>query len=215
MGVDRRRQRRRAGRVTATFSYAELDEILRGTGRTGAIGMSAIDGLIAALVAAPSFAHPDEWIPLIFGGHQPPLDEDSPELRAVKTIFNRYNEVSETLADRPQTYRPIFMADDDGRIIVRDWAVGFALGIGLRSKEWGRCILLTKHRQVLVPILVYCEGELDLLPDMPAAEKHRRQANAHAEIAQAVAAVRNICNPYRAAESRQPARRRRASRPRR
>jgi hypothetical protein len=30
--------------------------------------MSAIDGLIAALVAAPVFVHPDEWLPLIFGG---------------------------------------------------------------------------------------------------------------------------------------------------
>ena len=156
--------------MTNPLTYAELDQILRGTGRSGAIGMSAIDGLIAALVAAPSFVHPDEWIPLIFGGRQPPLDENSPELRAVKTIFNRYNEVSETLADWPSAYRPIFMVDDDGSIIARDWAVGFALGIGLRSKEWGECILL-EHRQALVPILVYCEGELDLLPDMPAAEK--------------------------------------------
>jgi yecA family protein len=201
--------------VTDAFTYVELDEILRGTGRTGAIGMSAIDGLIAALVAAPSFVHPDEWIPLIFGGRQPPLHENSPELRAVKTIFDRYNEVSETLADQAQAYRPIFMTDDDGSIVARDWAAGFVLGIGLRSKEWGRCILITEHRQVLIPILVYCEGELDLLPDIPAAEKRRRQATAHAEIARAVAAARDICNPYRAAEARQPAKRRRASRPRR
>jgi len=198
-----------------TDAFAELDEILRGTGRTDAIGMSAIDGLIAALVAAPSFVHPDEWIPLIFSGRQPPLHENSPELRAVKTIFKRYNEVSEILADRPAAYRPIFMTDGEGSIVVRDWAVGFALGIALRSKEWGRCILLTEHRQVLVPILVYCEGELDLLPDMPAAEKRRRQATAHAEIAQAVADARNIRNPYRAAQALQPTQRRHARRPHR
>jgi uncharacterized protein len=155
--------------------------------------------LIAALVAAPSFVHPDEWIPLIFGGRQPPLHENSPELRAVKTIFTRYNEVSETLADRPAAYRPIFMVDDDGSIVERDWAVGFAL----RSEAWGKRILLTKHREVLIPILVYCEGELDLLPEMPAREKRRRQATAHEQIAQAVAAARAICNPYRAAEARQ------------
>ena len=201
--------------MTDAFTYAELDEILRGCGHSGAIGVSAIDGLIAALVAAPSFVHPDEWIPLIFSGRQPPLHENSPELRAVKTIFNRYNEVSETLADWPPAYRPIFMVDDDGSIIARDWAVGFALGVGLRSEAWGKRILLTKHREVLIPILVYCEGELDLLPDMPAAEQRRRQATAHSEIAQAVAAARAICNPYRAAEARQPAKRRRASRTRR
>jgi yecA family protein len=201
--------------MTDAFTYAELDKILRGSGHSDAIGMSAIDGLIAALVAAPSFVHPDEWVPLVFGGHQPPLDENSPELRVVKTIFNRYNEVSDILADRPQAYRPIFMVDDDGSIVVRDWAVGFALGIGLRAKEWGKHILLTEHRQALAPILVYCEGELDLLPDMPATQKRRRQATAHSEIAQAVATARAICNPHRAAEARrQPVKRRRASRAR-
>ena len=197
--------RRRVGGVTDAFTYAELDEILRGTGRNGALG-----------ITAPSFVHPDKWIPLIFGGHQPPLHENSPELRAVKTIFNRYNEVSEILADRPQTYRPIFMVDDDGGIVARDWAVGFALGIGLCPKEWGERILLTKHREVLIPILVYCEGELDLLPEMPATEKRRHQATAHEQIAQAVAAARAICNPYRAAEARQqPARTPRPARKRR
>ena len=216
MGVGQHGKQQRAGGVTDAFTYAELDEILRGTGHSGAIGMSAIDGLIAALVAAPSFVHPEEWMPLIFGGRQPPLDENSPELRAVKTIFNRYNEVSETLADQLQAYRPIFMIDDEGSIVARDWAIGFALGIALRSKEWGESILLTKHRQVLIPILVYCEGELDLLPDMTAAEKHRRQATAHEQIAQAVASARDICNPHRAAEARrQPAKRRRSARPRR
>ena len=208
--------RRRVGGVTDAFTYAELDEILRGNGRNGAIGISAIDGLIAALVAAPSFVHPDKWIPLIFGGRQPPLHENSPELGAVKTIFNRYNEVSETLADRPAAYRPIFMVDDHGSIVARDWAVGFALGIGLCSEAWGKRILLTKHRELLIPILVYCDGELDLLPEMPATEKRRHQATAHEQIAQAVAAARAICNPYRAAEARQqsartprPARKRR------
>jgi uncharacterized protein len=216
VGVDQHPNRRRAARVTNPLTYAELDEILRGTGRSGAIGMSAIDGLIAALVAAPSFVHPDEWIPLIFGGRQPPLDQNSPELRAVKTIFKRYNEVSEILTDRPQAYRPIFMVDDDGNILARDWAVGFVLGIGLRPKQWGECILLTKDREVLVPILVYCEGELDPLPEMTATEKYRRQVNAHQQIGQAVTAARAICNPYRAAEARrQPTRSRRSARQRR
>lgn len=97
----------------------------------------------------------------------------------------------------------------------RDWAVGFALGIGLRSEEWGKRILLTKHRQLLTPILVYCDPSIDLLPDM-SAEKHRRQATAHEQIAQAVASARAVCNPYRAAEARQqPAHIHRSARKRR
>ncbi len=44
-----------------------------------------------------------------------------------------------------------------------------------------------------------------LLPEMPATEKRQRQGTAHEQIAQAVAAVRAICNPYRAAEASRPA----------
>jgi yecA family protein len=202
--------------VTNAFTYAELDEILRGTGRDGAIGMSAIDGLIAALVAAPSFVHPDEWVPLIFGGRRPAMHENSSEHRVVQTIFNRYNEVSAILADQPAAYRPIFLIDDDGSILARDWAVGFVLGIGLRPEEWGKRVLLTKHRLLLTPILVYSDPSIDLLPDMSAPEKRRRQATAHEQIAQAVVAARDICNPYRAAEAHhEPPKARRSARMRR
>jgi yecA family protein len=184
------------------FTYSELDMLLRGTGRDGFIGISAIDGLIAALVAAPTFVHPDEWLPRIFGGRRRKFQEHSPEHRAVKTIFNRYNEVSSLLADRPADYRPIFMVDEQGKIDAHAWVIGLMLGISLRPDEWGRCILLTKNRALLTPILVYADAAaVDLLPDMPVSEKQRHQGSAYQQIAGAVAAVRTICNPYRAAEA--------------
>ena len=151
--------------ATTAFTYDELDAILCGAGgHDGAIGMSAIDGLIAALVAAPTFVHPDEWVPLIFGGRRPRMAEGSPEERAVRTVFNRYNEVSTTLAEQPHAYRPIFMIDRDGSVVARDWAVGFMLGIGLRPQEWAGSILLTEHRGLLTPILVYHDPGKALLP---------------------------------------------------
>ena len=57
--------------TTLAFSHEQLDEILRGDGGAGHIGMSAIDGQIAALVTAPSFSDPAEWLPLIFAGKMP------------------------------------------------------------------------------------------------------------------------------------------------
>lgn len=187
---------------TSAFTYDELDAILRGAGgHDGAIGMSAIDGLIAALVAAPAFVHPDEWVPLIFGGHKPLMGPGSPQERAVRTVFNRYNEVSTTLSERPHAYRPIFMIDRDGSVVTRDWAMGFMLGIGLRSDEWAESILLTEHRSLLTPILVYHDLGDGLLPDMPPAEKLRRRATAYQQIPYVVAAIRAVCNPHRAAEA--------------
>jgi transposase len=122
--------------------------------------------VIAALVAGPSFVHPDDWMPLIFAGRRPALDAGSLEHRIVKTVFDRYNEVSEILADRPDAYRPIFRSDDRGKVTASDWVVGFMLGLGLRRAEWEKCILLTQQRALLTPILVYSPASTDLLPEM-------------------------------------------------
>jgi len=117
------------------YSYDELDEIFRGNGRSGNIGISAIDGMIAALVAGPASVHPDEWLPIIFAGRVPAVIEGTPEHLAVNTIFNRYNEVSITLADNPQAYRPMFM-NHEGSVIVNDWAAGFMLAVGKSTDAW-------------------------------------------------------------------------------
>jgi yecA family protein len=190
-------------RSSPAFTYDELDAILRGAGRPGGfVGMSAIDGLIAALVAAPAFVHPEEWVPLIFGGRRPQAGEGSTEYRAIQTIFQRYNEVSEILANRPAAYRPIFMIDRDGSFVLVDWAAGFMLGVGLRQEPWASCFLLTEHRRLLAPILVFCETLPDFLPDRTTAEKQRIRATAAEQIPRAVAAIWTICNPHRAAEAR-------------
>lgn len=116
------------------YSYDELDEIFRGKGDNDTVGMSLIDGLIAALVAGPVFVDPQEWLPLIFAGHLPALDRRHARVSAVNTIFNRYNEVAATLADHPSACRPTFM-HDAGRIIADHWAVGFMRGISLRVQQ--------------------------------------------------------------------------------
>ncbi len=66
------------------------------------------------------------------------------------------------------------MVDRDGSVVVRDWAVGFMLGVGLRRDLWGETILLTKHRLLMVPILLACDVGPDFLLDMSAVEKARK-----------------------------------------
>jgi len=177
------------------YTYDELDEIFRGDGRSDGIGMSAIDGLIAALVAGPVFVPPQEWLPLIFAGGLPAAVEDTLEHLAVNTIFNRYNEVSTTLAENPQAYRPIFM-HRAGRVILSHWAVGFIRGIGRRPDAW-TAILSTDSRKILAPIFVSHEIGAIFLPDVPQAEREHLRARAHHHIPDAVVALRNICSPHR------------------
>jgi hypothetical protein len=68
------------------YSYDELDEIFRGNGRSRNIGISAIDGMIAALVAGPAFVHPDEWLPII-AGRMPAAIEGTPDGYSTRSYF--------------------------------------------------------------------------------------------------------------------------------
>jgi yecA family protein len=179
------------------YTYDELDQLFRGDGQNDSIGISLVDGLIAALVAGPAFVHPQEWLPLIFNGRLPLAVEGTPEHLAVNTILNRYNEVSTTLAEHPQAYCPMFM-NDAGRVIVTHWAVGFIRAITLRVEAWSP-LLLTGMRKTLAPIFVCHELGAGFLPDIARSEQDRLRASAHHHIADAVAALRQTCNPGRAA----------------
>ena len=53
--------------IDTPFSYDELDELLRGDGDNDFIGLSSIDGMIAALVAGPAVVPPAEWLPACSG----------------------------------------------------------------------------------------------------------------------------------------------------
>jgi len=195
------------------YSYDELDEIFRGNGRSGNIGISAIDGMIAALVAGPAFVSPDEWLPIIFAGRTPAVIEGTPEHLAVNTSFNRYNEVSITLADNPQAYRPMFM-NHEGSVIVSDWAAGFMLGLGKSIDAWTK-ILLTDMRKRLAPIFVSHDLGNRILPDLSNAEMAKLRAVAHHHIADAVIALHEACTPQRAAAGQNPIRSRKSRRARR
>lgn len=211
MGMVRKRKPQdRCLAMKKYYTYDELDELLRGDGSHGKIGLSAIDGLIAALIAGPAFVRPEEWLPLIFGGRQPAALEGSPEHLATNTIFARYNQVLRGLSDHPKTYQPIFMVDQ-GTFIVRDWVVGFMLGVGQRLDLWAGFIL--KHRRdTLAHILaVYSDFGQDFLMDVMRAEKERLKADAHLHIPDAVIAVDTLCTPQRpvAVRSQKPTRQRR------
>ena len=73
----------------------------------------------------------------------------------------------------------------------------------MSPKEWGKCVLVTKHRKMLMPILVYCEETLTA--GYAGHPKNAGTQMPRTQIAQAVATARDICSPYHAAEApRQP-----------
>jgi len=192
------------------FSYEEVDLILRGEEENDFVGMSAIDGLIGAVVAGPAFIERDEWLRQIIGDRAIAAAPGSQTHLLAQSIMRRHDEVVEILANRPEAYLPMFM-QDEGAIIAEQWTIGFMLGVGLRAKAWEK-IMLSSFRQTLAPILsVHLVGRR-MMPDVPDAELDQIKATAPVAIAKVVAELYQHCSDRRSssrrlAKSRSPHRR--------
>jgi yecA family protein len=181
------------------FSYDEADAILRLDGRNNYIGISAIDGLIAAVVAGPAALEPAAWLPEVFG--QTPLQtEGTPQYRLMRTVMHRHDEVRTILARQPQAYLPIFMRDQD-RSFAEDWATGFMLAMSLGDKPWAK-LMSSSFRTALAPIFSVHPFGHQLMPEVPAAELEQIKAKACETIGPAVIALHRHCAKNQAASRR-------------
>lgn len=165
-------------------SYDELDERLRGDGHNDYVGMSAIDGLVAAIVAGPVPVAPAVWLPNVFGGTVPQTKPGSIEERLVNTVLNRHDEVDHLLAHAPGDCYPIFM-QDKGKTIVDAWAIGFALGLGLGGEAWAP-ILLATPKPIITPIMAVNPHLAKMLFRLSPQEKRKVRATGHLHIRAAV-----------------------------
>jgi yecA family protein len=165
-------------------SYDELDERLRGDGRNDYVGMSAIDGLVTAVVAGPATVAPAVWLPNVFGGTIPQTKPGSLEERLVNTVLNRHDEVDHLLANAPGNYYPIFM-HDKGKTIVDAWAIGFGLGLGLGGEAWAP-ILLATPKPIITPIMAVNPQLAKILFRLSPKERRKIRATAHLHIRAAV-----------------------------
>ena len=104
--------------------------------RPGAMSLSGLDGLLAALAAGPEPVGPEEWMPLVWGGSDPDFRDIDEAWRIVDAIMTRWSTIVRQLREEPDAYRPIFRTLDDGAEIAADWARGFWTGLMLRPAAW-------------------------------------------------------------------------------
>jgi yecA family protein len=182
------------------LTYDEVDQILRGDGAGEFVGMSAIDGLIAAVVAGPAYVERDDWLRPIIGDRALVAAPEPPTHRLVRSILHRHEEVGDILMRRPESYLPMFMRHED-RILAEDWTIGFMLGVGLRAKAWEK-IMGSPFRSTLSPILSVHEVGRNMMPDLSPTQLDRIKATAPQMIANVVPALYRHCDLYRAASRR-------------
>lgn len=114
-----------------------LDQAIRQYGGDFSVmGVSGLDGLIAALACAPRAIQPSEWFPALWGGPEEiPSWESKKQVESfTSTLFEYYNEVMSDFEF--EDYRPLFMENPDdpsGVAVVEPWCEGFARGLSL----WG------------------------------------------------------------------------------
>jgi uncharacterized protein len=167
----------------------------------GGWNVSAVDGLVAGVVAGPEPIEPAEWTRLIFGARPLGTDGDA----ALQAVLDHHDAVARILAAAPARYAPLFMRTDEGVVLARDWAAGFLAAVRLRLEAWRPLLKATETSRLLLPILVHIpapgvEGHIAGLP----APARRHLAGAYHHIPTAVAALHAL---HRSAAERRSSRR--------
>ena len=172
------------------YTLDELDQILRAE-RHDNIGVSAVDGLVAALIAGPATIASNVWLVPVVGEKAVSAPEGTPTRKVVDTLIAHYEQVRTTLEKRPRRYVPQFMRDGD-EVVTYAWSVGFMMGIGFDQAAWTQ-VILSPLRDTMAPILACSEPGQAMLLDYPPAMIQKIQADAHHHIGDAVVALHGTC----------------------
>jgi yecA family protein len=100
------------------------------------MNLSGLDGYLFS-VAIPEPAPPvQEWLPMIWDGHQPPMSDPKATGDALNTILGRYTQIRTGLDTQDRGLGAIIWSDDDGHRHVTDWVRGFVEGMQIFEEEW-------------------------------------------------------------------------------
>jgi yecA family protein len=101
--------------------------------------LSFTNGLLTAVIVAPSLIPPEEWMPFLIDDSFEGLSAE--QIEAVQELMMiEYRSILDSLAARDGSYEPYFCEDEDGSLITKDWAEGFLAGIELGGDRWARVL---------------------------------------------------------------------------
>ncbi len=142
--------------------------------------LSDLDGFLTGIAIGPEPVKPSEWLPAVWGGEEPVIDDAGQARTVIGAIMGRYDEILRVLASDPEGYAPVFWEGPAGEAIAADWAEGFADAIRLRPEAWWPLLEDREALVMLMPILALCgdaeggspleldpEAEADLLAEAP------------------------------------------------
>ncbi|MBI1686910.1 UPF0149 family protein [Caulobacter hibisci] len=139
--------------------------------------LSELDGFLTGVAVGPELVMPAEWLPLVWGGAEPPFADELEAQKVLGAIMNRYNTILRGLGAR--VLDPIFLETETGEIIASDWAEGFVMAVSLRYAAWDRLLSSETDGHLLTPLLALCADEDgERLVELPAEIVEELFANA-------------------------------------
>ena len=124
-------------------------------GDTGLISISGLDGLFTALVSGPVLPPPEQWLPVVWGDHDPEWEDQDHFDETTALMMRHLNTLAATLQEAPLQFEPLFLQDDEDpeAIVIDDWCEGYARGVALTQMDWrdgGKPV-----EELLQPILAF------------------------------------------------------------
>lgn len=105
----------------------------------GLLSISELDGLFTAIVSGPVLVAPEQWMPVVWGAHEPEWESEDQFEAYIGLMMRHMNTIAATLDEAPEEFEPLFLQDEeDGEafLIVDDWCEGYVQGVGLATAQW-------------------------------------------------------------------------------
>lgn len=117
--------------------------------------LSDMDGFLTAIAVGPELIPPSEWLPHILGKGEPNFRDMDQANAFFGSIMLWYNNILDTLNNRPAEYEPYIYYNRNEEPIFSDWAEGFLIGMSLRPVAWEPLRDSKSYGQYLIPILAH------------------------------------------------------------
>jgi uncharacterized protein len=133
--------------------------------RPGCMSLSEIDGFLAALAIGPGLMPaPEDWMPVIWGGGEPPSADPDEVWQVFDAIMSRVINIYQQLREDPGAYQPVFRVTDDGAEIAAEWARGFWTGAQFRADVFEPLRRTPERWKAVVFIIMHMTDWDDMLP---------------------------------------------------
>ncbi len=117
--------------------------------------LSDLDGFMTGVLCSPELIMPSKWLPVVWGGLEPDVDDLDTHTWAIQAVLERYNQIAAALNSEPPYLEPIFWRAPEGHSIAMDWCEGFMQAVHLQSELWDDLLKTEQGREWMFPVFAH------------------------------------------------------------